>query len=138
MDYEWSPDLLINVEEIDNQHKELFQRIGSLRAAIRNGQGRGGLLKTIDFLEEYVNVHFNAEEALMQRYNYPGLLSQQTEHSGFLKDFEDFKEKLRELENEGEFSSFLAIEIERRLGAWLVNHVGTLDKQLGVFLADKL
>lgn len=138
MEYDWSSDLSIGIEAIDNQHKELFQRFASLRWALRNGQGRAALLKTVNFLEEYVDVHFNAEEALMQQYNYPGLSEQKKEHEAFLRDFLDFKEKLSAMETEGEFTAFLAIEFERRLSAWLVAHIGQVDKKLGTFLANKM
>jgi hemerythrin len=138
MGYDWSQDLSIGIEQIDNQHKELFQRIASLRWALRNGQGRTELLKTIEFLKEYVDVHFNAEEDLMRRHNYHGILEQTKEHEAFRKDFSDFTEKLLTMENQGEFTAFLGIEFERRLSGWLVDHIGKVDKKLGVFLADKL
>jgi len=138
MEYDWSSDLSIGIEQIDSQHKELFQRIASLRWALRNGQGRAALLKTIDFLEEYVDVHFNAEEALMQEYNYSGLPEQKKEHDAFLRDFSDFKERLLAMESQGEFTAFLEIEFERRLSGWLVGHIGKVDKKLGTFLAGKI
>jgi hemerythrin len=137
-EHEWSEDLSIGVEQIDNQHRELFQRIGSLRWAIRNGQGRGALLETLAFLEEYVDAHFTAEEALMQQHDYPGILEQKKEHEGFLKELLSFKEKLIDMEIEGEFTAFLEIEIERKLSGWLAEHIGTIDRKLGTFLTEKM
>jgi hemerythrin len=137
-EHEWSEDLSIGVEQIDNQHRELFKRIGSLRWAIRNGQGRGALLETLAFLEEYVDAHFTAEEALMQQHNYPGIDEQRKEHEEFLKQLFDFREKLTDMEIEGEFTAFLEIEIERKLSGWLAEHIGAIDKKLGAFLTERM
>ena len=35
---QWTEDLTVGVEAIDNQHKELFSRINSLADAIRQGK----------------------------------------------------------------------------------------------------
>jgi hemerythrin-like metal-binding protein len=138
MEYDWSQDLSIGIEQIDNQHKELFQHIASLRSALRKGEGRAALLKTIEFLKEYVDAHFNAEEALMRRHHYHGILEQTKEHEAFRRDFSDFKKKLMALESQGEVTALLAIEFERRLSGWLVDHIGKVDKKLGTFLADTI
>lgn len=137
MEFEWSQDLSLGIEQIDNQHKELFQRIASLRSALQKGEGRVALLKTIEFLKEYVDEHFNAEEALMRRHHYHGILEQSKEHDAFREYFSDFNKKLITMESQGEVTALLTIEFERRLSGWLVDHIGKVDKKLGIFLAEK-
>jgi hemerythrin len=138
MEYIWTPDLSIGIVQMDNQHKELFQHIASLRSALQHGEGRAALLKTIEFLKEYVDAHFSAEEALMRRHNYHGILEQTKAHDAFRKEFSDFSKKLATLERQGEVTALLAIEFERRMSGWLVEHIGTVDKKLGTFLAGTL
>jgi len=42
MKLQWTQDLSVGVEEIDNQHKELFERINNLDSAMSRQRERGG------------------------------------------------------------------------------------------------
>ena len=55
---EWTADLATGVDEIDNQHKELFQRINNLLEACNHGKGKEEVKKVISFLEDYVITTF--------------------------------------------------------------------------------
>lgn len=138
MEGQWREDLSIGIELLDSQHKELFQHISMLRGAMRAGEGRDALLKTLRFLEEYVVVQFNAEESYMQRFNYPGLSVHKEEHKEFVKVLSDYRRKFQELDSRGEITSFLGIEIARTLSGWLEDHIKSVDKNMSVFLAGKL
>jgi hemerythrin len=138
MEGRWSQDLSIGIELLDSQHKELFQHISTLRAALRAGTSRDTLFKTLSFLEEYVVVHFDAEVQYMRRFDYPGINEHETEHQKFIKALADFKKELQTLESRGEITSFLGIEIERKLSGWLADHIGNIDKKMGAFLAERL
>ena len=71
MSMQWTADLATGVTEIDNQHKEIFSRLGQLYAACSEGRGKEEVLRLILFLEEYVKEHFSAEERLQMRHGYP-------------------------------------------------------------------
>jgi len=68
---QWTEDLSVGVETIDNQHKELFSRINSLADAIRQGKCTYIIHGVVTFLEDYAASHFSAEEAFMQHHAYP-------------------------------------------------------------------
>lgn len=138
MERQWSEDLSIGIELLDSQHKELFQHISRLRAAWREGEGRDTLLKTLRFLEEYVAVQFNAEEAYMRRFNYPGLNVHEEEHKDFVKVLSEYRRKFQELDPRAEITQFLSMEIARKLSDWLADHIKSVDKNMGAFLAGKL
>lgn len=138
MDVEWSDDLLIGVELIDSQHKELFRRMAALRAGMREGEGRKALMETLDFFTEYVGVHFAAEESTMRRYNYPALFTHRQEHEKFTQEIIALKQELKSLESRNEIMSFEGIKIERRFSDWLKDHIGKTDKKLGIYLAERL
>ncbi len=138
MELRWTNDLSVGVQEIDNQHKELFERINNLRAAMSQGKGRAEIGKTVKFLEEYVVEHFSMEEKYMGKYSYGAYLVHKAEHEAFIKDFADFKKKLEGLELRGGITSFLTIDVQRRLVDWLLNHIAKIDKALGAFLATEL
>lgn len=138
MELQWSRDLSVGVDEVDNQHKELFKRINSLRAAMGQGKGREEIGKTVKFLEEYVVEHFSTEEKYMDRYGYPAYAAHRSAHAAFIKDFGDLKKRLETLESQGAITSFLTIEMQRRLYDWLINHIGNVDKAMGAFLSEKM
>ncbi len=128
----------IGIEEIDRQHQELLDRMDLLRDAIRRGRSRETIHSTLRFLEEYVAEHFSTEERYMVRYSYPGLLSHKAEHAKFTRDLAELKEKYVALEAQGELTTFLGLDIVRKLNAWFTNHISDVDKKMGVYLAGKM
>jgi hemerythrin len=132
---QWDPNLSVGVTEIDAQHKELFARINSLRAAMSEGKGKTEISKTTTFLEEYVVIHFGTEEKYMSKYDYPEYAAHRAKHAEFVRDFADLKRKLEQLESQQAITSFLVIDLQRRLVDWLLNHIGKVDKALGFFLS---
>ena len=64
---EWTDDLSVGVELIDEQHKELFNRINDLVTAIKSATCTYKLPDVIQFLEDYIVKHFSEEERYMMR-----------------------------------------------------------------------
>ena len=129
----WTEDLSVGVDVIDNQHKELFSTAGSLLAAIERDGGRGEVTRMVAFLEEYVETHFQMEEMYMKRHNYPDYPTHKIEHTSFINDFYDLRQ---ELDNNG-VTPELTVRLANRIGEWLVNHIGRMDKELGAFLRGR-
>ena len=138
MNGQWSEDLATGIELLDSQHKEFFQHINMLRSAMRAGEGRDALVRTLEFLEGYVRVHFNAEEMYMRRFNYPDLSVHEQEHKDFIKLLSDYGKKFQELDSRGEITSFLVVEIARKLSGWQEDHIRSVDRNMGAFLVGKL
>ncbi len=64
---EWTGDLAVGINKIDEQHRELFKRINDLLLAIREQRCRAEIDKTIEFLDDYARFHFSEEEQRMGR-----------------------------------------------------------------------
>ena len=133
----WTQELSIGVEAIDDQHKELFERINLLRTALSEGKGSHAIAETSKFLADYVLEHFSAEEHYMSRYDYPDYQHHKSEHTAFMRNLVAFKNNLDRLESEGGMTSFLAIDMQRQLHDWLIHHIGKADKAFGSFLMAK-
>jgi len=131
---QWTSNLAVGVEEIDRQHKELFKRANDLVEAMNQGKGREKVGKTLKFLEDYVVSHFGNEERYMKRFRYPDYNSHKKQHEEFKEIFAGLKQ---EYESKGG-SSAMAIEIQKKVGSWLRNHIGRVDKELGKFLGDRV
>ncbi|MEK6742559.1 MAG: bacteriohemerythrin [Nitrospirota bacterium] len=130
--------LTIGIEEIDRQHEELLERMDHLRDAMRRGQSSDAVRNTLKFLEQYAVEHFDTEVKYMLRYNYPGILLHKAEHETFLKDLAALKEKFTTLQAQGESTTFLGVDIVRKLNDWFTDHIATVDNRMGVFLAEKM
>src|SRR5512134_899404 len=109
-----------------------------LRDYMRRVQSRDAIRDTLRFLDAYVVEHFDTEVKYMQRYHYPGILLHKKEHETFLKDFAAFKDKYTSLHVQGESTTFLGIDIVRKLNDWFANHIATVDAKMGTYLAEKM
>ena len=128
---EWDDSLSIGIRQIDDQHKMLIQKLSDLSDAFRFGHEQDKILKTLDFMIEYTDFHFTAEEKTMAEHDYPGLEYQKIQHEEFKVTLnhilEDFKE-------EGPTPA-LATSINVFLHNWLIDHIKGVDLKLGEFLS---
>ncbi len=130
----WKEKYKIGVQIIDEQHEELFRRVTDF---IKTVQGQGEwetrldkVKETLEFMKEYVVTHFNAEEALQRKVNFP-------EHEEHKQIHERFKEEVGQyaarFEEEG-YSEELVQEFAGKLMAWLINHVAATDQKIGEYV----
>ncbi len=126
----WREDLAIGVPQIDEQHKELFVRLGALLDACNQGKGKAEVGKVVGFLEDYIVEHFAAEEKLQQTSGYPTYVAHKTLHQQFVAEFAKLKQQF---EAEGATVRFV-IQVNRVLVDWLVNHIGKTDRLLAEYL----
>ncbi len=131
MAIEWSENLSTGIEWQDSQHRELFLRINSLLEAMEMGLGKTEVVKLIEFLDEYVVVHFDAEEQAMHKYSYPDTLSHIEEHTHFVDEVANIRKDAAE-----GISTGLVIVAQSRIVDWFLNHVCSVDKLLGKFIKE--
>ena len=87
-------DLNLGISELDDQHQAFFlHMVGLRRAVIEGSGGRDKLMKTLRFLDTFIDEHFRAEEGYMRRHNYPSILVHRAEHEAFAKEIAEFKKK---------------------------------------------
>ncbi|MCE1246678.1 MAG: bacteriohemerythrin [Firmicutes bacterium] len=133
MDVQWSYELETGFEEIDNQHKELIKKLNELFEAMGKFYHKEEAIQGITvFLSEYVTYHFKSEEALMEKYDYPGMELHKIEHNLLTKSVMDFQQHL----NEKGLSIACLAKIQSFLINWFVNHVQQVDKLLAAFLKE--
>ncbi|MBU3110390.1 hemerythrin family protein [Clostridium lacusfryxellense] len=86
----------------------------------------------LNFLEDYVVKHFNEEESIQKKNNYPGYELQHIEH----QKFKNGLSKLRKIiELDGIKASSIII-IQQRICNWWINHISKEDMELGKFLCE--
>ena len=57
--FTWTPDLSVHVQEIDDQHQELFRKFNEVGEAVWDGRGKDEIGKLIDFLADYLVLFFH-------------------------------------------------------------------------------
>ncbi|MCX7991137.1 MAG: bacteriohemerythrin [Proteobacteria bacterium] len=132
MSISWNDDLSVNVQKIDEQHKELINKINELFDACKEGKGGTAINDIVKFLEKYVVFHFSTEEQYMQVYNYPDIETHRKEHKYFLETFNKIKEDHLS-KNEMLLATF---KLNDLLIKWLINHIRKTDKAIGDFLRN--
>jgi len=130
----WVSSLEVGVDEIDAQHKRLFEQVDRLVESVRSGAGEEESKRTLDFLGKYVVEHFAAEERYMDRYGYPKSAEHKKQHADLI---EYYKATRAKVDREGA-SLTLMIQLQRHLVDWLNHHIFRSDRELGAFLKTKL
>jgi len=128
----WTPALAVGVPQVDEEHKELFDRVNRLLDGMQQSRAREELKPLVSFLTDYVVKHFGGEAALMQRHRYPGAAEHLAQHGFFVAEF---RALVSELEKHGP-SALVTIKFSKLLCDWLRQHVASTDRKLGVFLAS--
>jgi hemerythrin-like metal-binding protein len=135
----WTEHLSVGIDIIDNQHKELFNRINSLVEAIKQHICKHKISGVIQFLEDYVHTHFDEEERYMLRYEYPGYQFHKAQHEHFKNELSALKLELIKIEGGAKPGSYdLSMTTNQVVVDWILDHIVKVDKQLGKFLQTKI
>lgn len=127
----WSDDLSVKVSKSDEQHKVLIKLINDLHEAMLKGKSKEIISEILKSLIDYTVIHFNEEEALLEKYNYPDLAVQKKAHGFFVQKVSEFQEGYKK----NKFG--LSIEIMDFLSDWLQKHINGIDKNYSAFLNEK-
>jgi hemerythrin len=127
MDIRWTEEMETGIGIVDDQHRELFERIRHFFEAVDQGDIQV-TLQTVDYLAEYVIEHFNAEEAIMIKNSYDEFAEHRDQHTGFIKIVYRVKRKIAEEGLSEELVRQLRIDVVN----WLVHHIQVSDKKLKI------
>ena len=126
----WRDEFLVGVEQIDTEHRELLARINRLAARIGDGDP-SGIDETLDFLDDYVRLHFGNEEAVMLAVDYPLRADHIHEHRTFVERFLLLKADIAAGTHD---PIYLGFRIQLFLFDWFANHITKIDRHLGKFI----
>lgn len=129
----WEKKLMLGVPEIDKEHEELVKKTNIMLTALKSGNSTEEIVKHMNFLADYVIMHFNSEEKLQAKYNYPDIIHHKQIHS----EFKVSVTKLLEDITKNGLSTSKKIEISQMTMDWLLKHIGVEDKKLADFILEK-
>ena len=129
----WKDKYELGVERIDEQHKELFDRLSNFIRVVQNenewDEKIDEVKETLNFLQEYVVYHFDDEEEFQEKINYPDIENHKKEHARFKQGINDYVD----LFDQGGFTEEKIQELSARVMTWLIMHVGKIDQKLGEY-----
>ncbi|MCS7298855.1 MAG: hemerythrin family protein [Spirochaetia bacterium] len=124
-----TPDLIVGVELIDDQHRELIDRINKFIDAISVSDSNvlaSELENIFDFMLDYAQSHFSDEENLMDQHKCPILDIQKMQHQFFVMEARKLK---FDLKTKG-LTSELIQKSQKILVEWIKSHISGMDKKI--------
>ncbi|MEK6673351.1 MAG: bacteriohemerythrin [Nitrospirota bacterium] len=135
---QWTEDLSVGIKTIDDQHKELFNRINSLVDTIKDHTCKYKIGDVIKFLEDYIVEHFSLEQKIMRESGYPNYDPHRLQHEKFIQNFFELKVELEKIEAWRRPGSYdLSVATNQIVVDWILDHISMIDKQLGEFLKKR-
>ena len=129
--FDWKPAYSVQIGSIDGQHQELFRLAAKLHSAMSSGQSNAILAGLLDSLVQYTRVHFQQEEQMMQRANYPNFAAHKEQHEALLR-------RVHELQNQlADGRVTMSIDVLHFLKNWLEKHIMGTDQQYVPYLKAK-
>ncbi|MCI8584374.1 MAG: hemerythrin family protein [Lachnospiraceae bacterium] len=137
---EFDESLVTGNEMIDGQHKELIGKINKLVDCCEQSSGKLEAIKMLDYLSDYTEFHFGAEEKLQEEISYPGLEEHKKQHAAFVKAVSELHEMLEE--EEGPTDAFVEA-VNKNVIDWLYKHIKGFDCSVASYVnmhshADRL
>lgn len=127
----WDSRFETGIEQVDNQHRRLFELTAELIEATSAGKGRRIIVDVLKSLINYTKTHFVDEEKIMEEVGFPDIAQHKIEHELFIKQVhESTKELLTG-------HSVPTLKVAHFLANWLIDHVLIHDKKIGKFYREK-
>lgn len=120
----WGAMFEVGVQEIDAQHRRLFDLANQLADAVRIGKGTDIIGNVLNELVRYTQTHFTFEEQLMSQNHYEAAAQHRQQHQDLIESVAEFKRRFA-AKDEAVVDEALQFFTE-----WLSRHIMDTDKAL--------
>ncbi len=127
---EFDDSLVTGNDLIDSQHKELIDKINALLVKCENQSDKAGAIRMLDYLSDYTEFHFSAEEKLQEEISYPGINEHKAKHQELRQAVAELHEMLEE--QEGPTEEFTQ-QVQKQVVEWLYYHIKTFDRSVAEY-----
>jgi hemerythrin len=118
----WHDKMSAGNDRIDRDHRYLFCLINTIEFALSSDEHSDIVLTTIDQLEYYSKDHFEREETLMLKINYPKYFDQKKEHGLLISQLSEIKDKVIAVQENKDMRGIIP-DLTTLLRNWLLDHV---------------
>ncbi len=127
--YELKEEYLTGIEEIDNEHRVLFEIAEEIYQLCENDMvpdKYDHIVNLLQRLKQYAIMHFAHEEAYMEGIQYKKLFTQKIQHDNFRRKLDTMDLEIIDDNQDQAIEDLLKFVTD-----WLVEHIVGTDKQIG-------
>ncbi|MCC6524869.1 MAG: hemerythrin family protein [Polyangiaceae bacterium] len=128
----WDERYLVRVPEIDEQHRRLVGMINDFYDAVAAGTAHAAVGELLRGMVEYTKYHFTTEERLMRLHAAPDMAAHLAAHRHFTAKANDVAAR------HARGALVVSLEITNFLRSGLTDHILTMYKDLGAFIATRM
>lgn len=128
---EWTEELGVGIQEIDEQHKVLVELVNRLYKSIIRQTDSTVVDEVLTELIQYTRIHFAVEESLMRIFDYPLYEEHKQVHEELTHQVVELHHKFKK----GEVA--IGMELLSFLRRWLTGHIMVEDKKYTPFFLQK-
>lgn len=135
MYYKFTDNCLIGVEQIDDEHRELFRLVGEVHDLLKDTWTDDKYFEICDLIErlkEYAAEHFRHEEEYMEKIGHPELELQKQQHAQFCEKVNEVDVRAAESDQQALISDLLNYLVE-----WLYKHIIGSDLLIGKLMSGE-
>ncbi|MFA5856837.1 MAG: bacteriohemerythrin [Candidatus Pacearchaeota archaeon] len=119
---EWSKNLSVDIDIIDEQHKKLLKYMNDLYQALTEHKEKEILMDLFNDLDEYTKTHFTLEEEYFKKFNYKDKDIHIQLHKDFINNLNKMKLQIpKDLMDTEDLLSFLV--------EWIKGHIKVNDHE---------
>lgn len=122
----WDSVFSIGVDEVDAEHKLIFEKFAKLYNLMKEGSGHAYYLELLEFLKFYIEMHFEHEEKHQLNIGF----SLQEMHKRLHQEFKDQVENIIENHRNLSVTNDDLVKISLFLKNWLIHHILVEDKKM--------
>lgn len=125
---------ILNIPQIDAQHKEWISIFDDLRAYVESNHYQkinDGIKVFLERIYAYVEFHFDYEEKILYEMNYPGYVEHKKEHDNLIRAIHGYLEC---------FFSGKIVSVDNILSIveiWIEDHILLMDKDYAQYITEK-
>lgn len=123
----WDSSFAIGIEEIDNQHKKIFEHLLALENSVEKRDPWHILHFFLTELTEYMRFHLAVEEALLEIIRYPDRASHCDSHARLMEQIAKLEEQLKSKATGDNLVGFFE--------DWFVRHVLASDREYVAYIS---
>ncbi|CAK7076846.1 bacteriohemerythrin [Tissierella sp. P1] len=133
--FKWKDDFSVNIEKINEQHKELFKMGTELYNLVsaKDGVDRyDEIMTVIHRLAEYTIEHFTYEEELMKIHGYKDFDNHKKQHDAFVAKIQSIKADDVDVKQRK-----IGMDLIVFIANWIENHILVTDMKYKNYLNSK-
>ena len=147
----WRPQMSVGNHALDHDHRYLICLINTIELSLRTPDNFDTLDVAMEQLIEYTRDHFDREERLQIKINFPGYIDHKLEHQQIMAELEGLRPRIKRFAeataspddaeepqaggNGVQRPEQTIDELPRLIRHWIIDHVLTTDTKMREYLA---